>query len=488
MEKPEKIRADVAGRKKSGGISSRVLKAVSVFGGVQMTTILCGIVKVKLIALWLGPVGVGLFGIFNGAVDMISSVSQLGVRSSAVKDIAAARQSPAEGVTVTVVRRWGWLLGIFGALLMLAAAPLLSHKTFGDSDHTTSFMLLAAAMLLGAVSMSEQVVMQGLDRLGNLARSTVWSAIVGLAVTAPMYYFWHLDSIIPSILTYYVVILITVGVYRIRGVNAGRGIGAGETLRRGIGFIKLGFCMTVADALSQLMSYVFIAWLNNAGGGGEVGYYQAGFTIVNRYTGLLLTAVAVEYFPRLASVASSQRKLNAFVANEALLLTIITLPCVLFFISFAHVIISLLYSDEFSVAVPFVTVAMVGVVMRCMSYCMSYVILAKGDGRTFIITESVSSVAGLALNVAGYMMFGIDGLGVSYTLWYLLYLLMVSEVYFRRYRLRLPRRLLLLGGAALILTAASAAIGITAGPLWVLPPAIIVSALCLRAGMKLARR
>ena len=100
----------IAGGKTHGkGLSARVLKAMSVFGGVQMSTILCGIVKVKLIAMWLGPAGVGLFGIFNGAVDMVSSISQLGVRSSAVRDIAAARHSSSVGVTVTVVRRWGCL-------------------------------------------------------------------------------------------------------------------------------------------------------------------------------------------------------------------------------------------------------------------------------------------------------------------------------------------------------------------------------------------
>ncbi len=37
-----------------GGMSSRVLKVMSIFGSVQVVTIICSIVRVKLVALWIG--------------------------------------------------------------------------------------------------------------------------------------------------------------------------------------------------------------------------------------------------------------------------------------------------------------------------------------------------------------------------------------------------------------------------------------------------
>lgn len=36
-----------------GGMSSRVLKVMSIFGSVQVVTIICSIVRVKLVALWI---------------------------------------------------------------------------------------------------------------------------------------------------------------------------------------------------------------------------------------------------------------------------------------------------------------------------------------------------------------------------------------------------------------------------------------------------
>ncbi len=44
------------------GLSSHVLKVMSLFSGLQMLNIVCSVVKMKLVALWLHASGVGLFG------------------------------------------------------------------------------------------------------------------------------------------------------------------------------------------------------------------------------------------------------------------------------------------------------------------------------------------------------------------------------------------------------------------------------------------
>lgn len=58
------------------------MKAMGLFGGVQVMGILCSIIRTKLVALWIGPVGIGLFGLFNNALEMISTGTNLGIRSS----------------------------------------------------------------------------------------------------------------------------------------------------------------------------------------------------------------------------------------------------------------------------------------------------------------------------------------------------------------------------------------------------------------------
>ena len=77
---------------KREGVSKVVLKAMGIFGGVQVLNILCSLIRNKLVAMWIGPAGVGLFGIFNQALEMLNTATNLGVRNSSVRDISQAEE------------------------------------------------------------------------------------------------------------------------------------------------------------------------------------------------------------------------------------------------------------------------------------------------------------------------------------------------------------------------------------------------------------
>lgn len=474
----------------SGRVSAQVLKAMGIFGGVRMLHIIFGVIRVKLIAVLLGPSGVGLFGIFNGAVDTVKAVSQLGVRSSAVRDIAGASESSPTALStiVTVVRRWGVMLGVLGAVIMAVGAPWLSRLTFGSGEMTLHYIALAAALFFLSVAGAEEAVLQGSGELGRLAKASVWGVFFGLIVSIPMYFLWGIDSVVPSIIAFSAATCIAILRYRRRGVAAASPVSLGQTFEIGRRFIALGICMTAADFLAQAMSYVFVVWLNNRSGDGEVGLYQAGYTMVNRYVGLIFAALATEYYPRLVRVAASRRRLNAFVAHEMSVILLLLLPAVLLFISFAPWMVRLLYDSRFDAAVPFITIAMAGIVLRGVSYCMSYVILAKGDGVTFLITETVSAILGLGLNLVCYSEWGVAGLGVSYTLWYLLYVANIGIVYRYRYGLSLSSRLMVIATAMFVLVALSTIVALTVSSLWILPLALAAALVTLSRLRNLFRR
>lgn len=124
------------------------------FGGVQVVSNICSVVLNKLVAVWIGPAGMGLFSIFNSAIDMLRSGTSLGLRTSAVRDIAMAHGSgdtKALNRIVAVVRRWAWFISIFGAVSTMALAPALSLWSFGSTDHLWDFVLLACVLLSTAL-------------------------------------------------------------------------------------------------------------------------------------------------------------------------------------------------------------------------------------------------------------------------------------------------------------------------------------------------
>ncbi len=426
---------------KQSNISRMAMKAMGIFGGVQVMGILCSIIRTKLVAWWIGPVGIGLFGLFNNALEMISTGTNLGIRSSSVRDISQSMAANEQGLVariVTVVRKWSLWLGLAGALLTLSLAPLLSQMTFGDGTHIWGFVALSIAVLLQALTNGEYAVLQGTAHLKRLASVTLWGTIVGLAVSIPLFYFLRERSILPSIIAYAAALAAFAWLFRNREYRPAR-IKAREAFDMGKGFVKLGIYMTLGNFASILASYAFNAWLNVNAGTETVGYYQAGYTLINKYTGLILTALGMEYYPRLAKVAESRIRLRAFVSQEINVAITIMAPVVALFILLREVVVWLLYTPEFNIILSFISWGMVGTVLRTLSWCLAFTILAKGDGKTYLWTEVASAVINLGLNIVFYRWWGITGLGIAFLVSYLLYTVIIAVVYFKGYHLSVSR-------------------------------------------------
>ena len=422
---------------KREGVSKVVLKAMGIFGGVQVLNILCSLIRNKLVAMWIGPAGVGLFGIFNQALEMLNTATNLGVRNSSVRDISQAvekRDSSMISRIITVVRRWSLWLGLGGALITMAIAPLLSRLTFGEFNHIWHYVALSAAVLFMALTNGEYAVLQGLSKLKKLARVTVSGTLGGLLISIPMFYFLREDSVLPSIIVYALCVMAAALFTKDKEFPKAK-VTSRETVSMGADFIKLGVFMTLGSFVAMLASYIFVSWLNITSGKETVGFYQAGYTLVDKYAGLVFVALGYEYYPRLARVAGSSMRLRVFVSNQINLSFMVLTPCLLAFILLRSHLVWLLYSKEFLVILNYISWGVVGTVLRATSWCLSFVMLAKGDGKIFLITESLDAVIGLTLNIVCFSLWGVDGLGFAYIAWFACYTIIVGVVYFRVYHL-----------------------------------------------------
>lgn len=466
--------------KRHSNLSASVMKVMGIFSGVQFITILCSVVRTKFVALFIGAAGVGLFGIFNSAIDMLAALTLLGIGASSVRDMASADEQR-RSLVGNVVRRWGIALGILGAAAMLMLSPALSRYSFNDSSHTWQFMLLSVCLFFNALTNTNNAVMQGFRRYRNLARSSVWGAIAGVIASAPLFYFFGIDSIIPAILTFYAVTFAASWSNRVKLPQIRTDL---RTMwENGRSFLRLGAYMTVTGFTGYLVSYLFISWLSTTADVDTAGYYQAGLTLFNRYAGLIFTAIGVEYFPRLASVASKPRATTVYVNHEATLLMWMLLVIIPIFILCAPLIIRVLYTSDFLVMLPMVTFGITGTVLRGISWCISFTILSRGDGKLFLFTEIMSSALCLALNIAGYRLAGLAGLGASYIVWYAAYTLIVGYVYCRIYRLTISRATVVHTSSVFCISVISAIVAVFT-PLWWLNIPIAVACATIGA-MKL---
>eukprot|EP01136_Pigoraptor_vietnamica_P025080 Opistho-1_new@78688 len=89
-----------------------IFKTTAIFGGVQVFNILITVVRSKFIAVFLGPVGIGINALLTSSIGIIGSMTNFGLGTSAVKNIAVANASGDDeriGEVVAVFKKWVWI-------------------------------------------------------------------------------------------------------------------------------------------------------------------------------------------------------------------------------------------------------------------------------------------------------------------------------------------------------------------------------------------
>lgn len=404
-------------------IYKRIVNATSLFGGVQVINMLCSLIRNKVIAILLGAEGVGLIGLFNSAIEMVSSMTNLGLRQSSVRDISSAYNTTAENFKkiAGVVRKLSLVLGLLGAMVFIGAAPLLSKITFGTDKNLWSFVVLSVALLFNTLSSGEQAILQGSEKLKTFAKSTVAASVVSLIFSIPLYYLFRIEGVVPSLLlTSFFAFLFNYIASRKEKIETEK-VSVKTAFKEGSPMLKLGIYMTISGFMTTLLNYILIAWMNNYSTMSEVGYYQAGFTLVTRYVGMVFVAMSTEYYPRLSKVQSDNSQVSLQVSRQMESSILMLLPIISLFLLFQDWIIELLYSPQFAVVSNYVGWAIPGVLFKAISWSLGFILLAKGEGKLFLITELISDVTTLVISILLYLVLGIEGLGVAYTINFAIY-------------------------------------------------------------------
>lgn len=59
--------------------TGQILKTTTIFGGAQIIIVISGLVKSKIVALLIGPTGVGISALYNNIVAMLSGIMDWGL-------------------------------------------------------------------------------------------------------------------------------------------------------------------------------------------------------------------------------------------------------------------------------------------------------------------------------------------------------------------------------------------------------------------------
>ena len=420
------------------------IKSTLVFGGAQVIQMLITILRSKFIAIFLGSAGMGVNAIFQSTLSSINTFSSFGIFQSAVRDISQAHASgDAKNLAFTkaVFERIVCFTGILGMLICMLFAPVLSRVAFEDDTYTWSFVLLAFALPFMALANGKTVFLQGTRHLTYLAKASLIGAFVSLAVGIPLYYYLDINGIVISIVLGYFLFYLTKKYYTDKiVVESTPPVSFKELVSIGKPMLKLGFVLMVGVLSVNLFTFLTNIAIGRIGSIEDLGLFQSASSITSQSIVVVMAIMASDFFPRLSAVCTDTPKVRVMVNQQLELILLIIAPIVLFIVFFTPFIVRVLLSEEFLVIVPILRSMALALLVRGVWITMSYIILAKGDRKSYLIYDAlIGNGLNFILNIVSYYYWGLYGLGISFIIGSLVMSLVLIALSYFKYEFRFEK-------------------------------------------------
>lgn len=404
----------------------QIFKATSIFGGVQFVNIIVQIIRSKAIAVLVGPSGMGIFGLITSTIALIAGFTNFGLGTSAIREISVASNNNDEkklSVTIAIFRKLVWLTGFLGLFVTLIGSPIFSHLTFNNNQYTWAFACVSISLLFMQLTTGQNVVMQGLRKLDLLAKANIYAAIISLIITLPIYYFYKIEAIIPAIIVASIVSFLTEYYFASKLEIEKVTVDFRTAITKGKGMLTLGFVLSLSSLIALGASYIIRVFITRAGSIVDVGLYSAGFAIINNYVGLIFTAMATDYYPKLAGVSGDKTETRIIVNQQSEIAILILAPLLCSFLVFIKFVIVLLYSNSFLPIEGMIHWAILGIFFKTVGWALGFVLITNGSSKLYFWSELIANCYILVFNIVGYHLYGLTGLGASFLIGYFIYFL-----------------------------------------------------------------
>lgn len=421
-----------------------LVRSTILIGSSSMATTLISILRVKALALLVGPAGVGLLGVLASAASVGTTLAAVGSDTTGTRRIALDREN-FEATART--RRTLLVIAAVHGLAAMAAFWLLREplavRLLGDTTYALEIGLLGIAVAVSLVAGLQMAQLQGLSRVADIARINVASSAAGTVVGLTAVWAWGIEGLLVLVLSQpaLAAVLATLETRRLgapsggpRGTSLGAQLSAWRTmLAEGAPFMA-SFLVTAASPL------VIRALVVHDLGIEAAGHFHAAWTLSMLYVAFLLNAMSVGYFPRLTALAGNAAATRELVDDQTQLALSVGGVTLLIVLAAAPVLVPLLYSPAFAPAVGIVEWQALGNLMKIAGWPIGYLLIAHGRSRLLVATELAWNALLVALVWLALPRLGLEATGIAFAAASAFFLAMHMAVAYAAFGVSLGRR------------------------------------------------
>lgn len=400
----------------------QILSSSAIIGGSSVINILISLLRVKVVAVLLGPSGVGLIGLLQNLMTTAAQVSGLGLNQAGTRQIAeaAGKEAPASIDSARRALFWGTLvLAIIGGCTVWILRHILADTLLNDPSQATSVGWLGIGVALTVATGSQSALLTGMRRIGDIARAQIISAVAATAIGIACIWWLGEWGVVLYILSGPLASFVVTHLFVARlPQTQSPGTSLSLLASQWKTMIRLGFAFMLAGVVVTLGQLAVRTLVQHELGASSLGFFQAAWTISMTYLGFVLGAMGTDYYPRLTASIHDHDKTNRLVNEQTEVALLLAGPVLLAMLALAPWIIRLLYTEEFGPAVNILRWQILGDILKIISWPMGFILLASGRGTVFMLKET--TVIAVFVLATWYLLplVGVESTGIAFLAMY----------------------------------------------------------------------
>lgn len=444
-----------------GSRMREVLKATTKTGSGSAISMLLTAAASKIMAVILGPYGVGLYSMLVQLNQTASIAGTVGGETALVQGLSSRKGSAKDDYATSVF--WIFVLGavsVSAGLLLLAdwIAPMTLGSDVDGGATLVRWLALPATLTI--VYVYVRGMLNGFRAIGRMAIAQVTVTGVNALLAHPVS-----TAAETGYFTAFIFMLsasysagIAIGAYKAHKMGWFKPF-AGRKSTRLIGkasakhFFSIATVTLFTGLIATGALLAVRALIIGSFGMEEAGVFNAAWTIGMTYAIIVLASFGTYYLPTLAQTSERQPR-NTLMNQVLWVSTLMMVPMTVMAIVLKPLVIEVLFSNEFTPALGMLRWMLVAAYLKAFSWILAMPMLAYADMRTYFLVESFWYVGFLSLSAISIVGFtSTEGVGISFMILYAAYFAYTWQYAKRRWGFTPQRRLLafwLLGLAMVI--------------------------------------
>jgi len=420
-----------------------IVSATIKTGGATFISTLFRMVTTKIFALTIGAYGIGIYSLLTETVRIGMQIGTFNGRIAIVQGTAKKNNEQKNDYLSSIFILY-MVTTILIAIVCIFFQKPLSHILFQDENIKIKSLVayLYIPIIISIFGNFLTSILNGYKAFGQIALVEIACAIMVAIIAYPF-------SLLINEGYYSVFILI---------------IAINETIRLAVSLFfawKAGWIQSIYHSFNQsinmkhihhffafsgitaitatvttlilLLIKVFISQIENVE---TLGYFEVSWRISMTYVMLILSSFGTYYLPALASTKSVEER-DILIRNVQRLALILSIPIVVLMIILKPLIIEILYSENFMIALQPMRWMLIGDFFRITSWSYGHILLAFEDLKIFLLKElSLQAIfftivyCGLRANIS------LEITGIAFLVINIINLIYLSQYIKRFYRYR----------------------------------------------------